>query len=198
MKRNKLKNGLILTIITSFILFLVFSCEKNQEEDWIIGSDKCVFIDHHINTHGELIKGNYFEGPQIDFPTYTFSAETNILSGDINFQLNNTLKIIYGNGSSLSGLAGGGAGTGLSGVYELPYEQGVFKIMDLESNGTVHLLYNDSSIVLNSNEEWVNITSRIDTQDFAEGIAKANLITTDKFVNHGIIKKANIEKWGEN
>lgn len=197
MRKIKFKNRPI-AVIAVVSLFIAYSCEKNQEEDWVINSDKCVFIEHHVNTYGELIEGNYIEGPQIDFPTYIFSPETNILSGDIDFQLNKSLKVIYGNGGSLSGLAGGGAGTSLSGVYELPYEQGTFKIIDVESNGTVHLLYKDSSIVLNGNEEWTNITSRIDTQDFEEGIAKANLITTDKIVNHGIIEKASIEKWGEN
>jgi hypothetical protein len=198
MKRNKLTNGLVTKVITSIILILVVSCDKNQEEDWIINSGKCIFIDHHINTHGELIEGNYIEGPQVDFPTYTFNAQNKILSGDINFSISKSLKIIYGNGISLSGLAGGGAGTGLTGIYELPYEQGAFKIIDVESNGTVHIMYNDSLIVLNIDEEWINITSRIDTQDFGEGIAKANLITADKFVNYGIIEKSDIEKWGEN
>lgn len=197
MKTNNFKNGLLAIVIASVSLLLVSGCEKNQEENWIINSDKCVFIDHHVNTNGELIEGNYIEGPQVDFPTYTFNAENEILSGDIDFSINKSLKVIYGNGVSLSGLAGGGAGTGLTGIYELPYEKGAFKITDVESNGTVHLLYKDASIVLSVDEEWINVTSKIDTQDFGEGVAKANLITTDKFVNYGIIEKSNIEKWRE-
>jgi len=193
MKKNKFKNGLILTVITVFTFFLVFSCEKNQEESWIISSDKCVFVDHHINTNGELIEGNYQGGLNIDFPTYKFDKTTKILKGEFDFEINKSLKIIYGNGRSLSGVVGAGAATGLYGVYELPYAKGKFEIKEIESDGTVHIQYNDSLIVLKSNEEWVGISSEIDTQDFGEGIAKANIITTDKIVNYGIIGKSEIE-----
>lgn len=193
MKRNNLKNRLILTVITAFTLFLVSSCEKNQEEDWIISSDKCVFVDHHINTNGELLEGNYQGGLNIDFPTYKFDKTTKILKGELDFEINKSLKIIYGNGRSLSGVVGAGAATGLYGVYELPYAKGKFEIKEIESNGTVHIQYNDSLIILKSNEEWVGISSEIDTQDFGEGIAKANIITTDKIVNYGIIGKSEIE-----
>ncbi len=193
MKRNKLKNGLILTVITAFTLFLVFSCEKNQEEDWIISSDKCVFVDHHINTNGELIEGNYQGGLNIDFPTYKFDKTTKILNGEFDFEINKSLKIIYGNGRSLSGVVGAGSATGLFGVYDIPYAKGKFEITQIDFDGTVHIQYKDSLIVLKSNEEWVNVTSEIDTQDYGEGIAKANIITTDKVVNYGIIEKSKIE-----
>lgn len=193
MKKNKFKNGLILTVITAFALFLVFSCEKNQEEDWIISSDKCVFVDHHVNTNGELIEGNYQGGLNIDFPTYNFNQTSKILKGEFDFEINKSLKIIYGNGKSLSGVVGAGAATGLFGGYDLPYAKGKFEIKQIDFDGTVHIQYNDSLIVLKSNEEWVNVTSEIDTQDFGEGIAKANIITTDKIVNYGIIEKSKIE-----
>ncbi|HCY41798.1 MAG TPA: hypothetical protein DHV48_10650 [Prolixibacteraceae bacterium] len=193
MKRNKLKNGLILTVITAFTLFLVFSCEKNQEEDWIISSDKCVFVDHHVNTNGELIEGNYQGGLNIDFPTYNFNQTSKILKGEFDFEINKSLKIIYGNGKSLSGVVGAGAATVLYGGYDIPYAKGKFEIKQIDFDGTVHIQYNDSLIVLKNNEEWVNVTSEIDTQDFGEGIAKANIITTDKIVNYGIIEKSKIE-----
>lgn len=75
----------------------------------------------------------------------------------------------------------------------MPFVKGKFEIKQIESDGTVHIQYNDSLIVLKSNEEWVNVTSEIDTQDFGAGIAKANIITTDKIVNYGIIEKSKIE-----
>lgn len=193
MKTNKFKNGLITITITVVTLFFVYSCEKNQEEDWIISSDKCVFVDHHVNTNGELIEGNYQGGLNIDFPTYSFDEISKILNGEFDFEINKTLKIIYGDGRSLSGVVGEGAATGLFGIYDIPYAKGKFEIKEIEFDGTVHIQYNDSLIVLKSNEEWVYVTSEIDTQDFGEGIAKANIITTDKIVNYGIIEKSRIE-----
>jgi len=193
MKTNKFKNGLITIAITVVTLLIVYSCEKNQGEDWIISSDKCVFVDHHVNTNGELIEGNYQGGLNIDFPTYSFDETSKILNGEFDFEINKTLKIIYGDGRSLSGVVGEGAATGLFGIYDIPYAKGKFEIKEIEFDGTVHIQYNDSLIVLKSNEEWVNVTSEIDTQDFGEVIVKANIITTDKIVNYGIIEKSKIE-----
>ncbi len=193
MKIRKIKNGLIAIATIISTLMIVNSCEENQEENWIISSDKCVFVDHHVNTNGELIEGNYQGELNIDFPTYNFNQTSKILKGEFDFEINKSLKIIYGNGKSLSGVVGAGAATGLFGVYDIPYAKGKFEIKQIDFDGTVHIQYNDSLIVLKSNEEWVNVTSEIDTQDFGEGIAKANIITTDKIVNYGVIEKSKIE-----
>ena len=193
MRKNKYKKGLITIVIATVSLIFIYGCEKNKEEDWIISTDKCVFIDHHININGELIEGNYQGGLNIDFPTYNFDEKSKILNGEFNFEINKSLKIIYGNGSSLSGIIGAGAATGLYGIYDLPYVKGKFEIRQIEPDGTVYIQYNDSLIVLKSNEEWMNKSSEIDIQDYGEGIAKANIITTDKIVNYGIIEKSKIE-----
>lgn len=193
MKMINLKNRLIPIVIIIFSLFLFYSCEKNQEVDWIISPDKCVFVDHHINTKGELIEGNYQGGLRIDFPTYDFNPTSGILNGIIFFEINDSLLMIYGDGRSLSGVAGAGAATGLSGIYDLPFTKGNLEIKQIEPDGTVHIHYNDSLIVLKSDEKWVNVKSEINTQDFGFGIAKANIITTDRIENYGIIEKSKIE-----
>ncbi len=193
MSKNKFKNGLITIVIAIVSFIIITGCEKNDEENWRISSEKCVFVDHHINTNGVLLEGNYQGGLNIDFPTYNFDETSKILNGKFNFEVNKSLKIIYGDGRSLSGVIGSGAATGLYGVYELPYAKGKFEIKEIESDGTVHIQYNDSLIVLKSNQEWINIASEIDTQNFGEGIAKANITTTEKIVNYGIIEKSKIE-----
>ena len=157
---------------------------------WIILPNKYVFIDHHIHTYGELIEGSY-PSLMVDFPTYNFNKETGSLSGMINFDINETLKAVYGGGISLSGAAGGGAATGLSGVYELPYEKGGITILKIDSDGTAYIVYKGVSIILKNDEEWVNITSRVDIQE----TGKAKLTETDKIVNYGILDKSKIEKW---
>ncbi len=190
-KENYKIKFMVLTCVIA--LTTMYSCEKNEKEDWIISSDKCVFVDHHIHTNGELLEGNYIGGLNIDFPTYHFDETSKILEGRFDFEINKSLKIIYGNGKSLGGVVGAGAATGLFGIYELPYAKGKFEINEIQTDGTVFIQYNDSLIVLKSNEEWVNESSEIDTQDYGEGIAKANIITTDRIVNYGIIEKSKIE-----
>ncbi len=154
-----------------------------------LSSDKYVFIDHHIHIHGKLIEGNYMQR-MIDFPTYWFDKKTKSLSGWINFDVNETLIAVNGSGTSLSGAVGGGAGTGLLGVYELPYEKYGFKILRIDSDGTAYIEYKNTSIILKSGEELVDETSRIDTQSGG----KAKLTTTDKIVNYGILDKSKIKK----
>jgi len=177
--------------VAVMVLCIVFGCKENEE---VIGSDKCIFMEHHIGTQGEIIEGNYKEGPMYDSPSYSYYNETGILSGYIDFNINQSLKVVLGNGISRSGAAGSGVSTMLMGIYELPYENNNFEIKDIESDGTIHLVYNDSTIVLKSNEEWINKSSAIDTQNNAGEIAKANLITTDRIVNYGIIEKSNIRQ----
>ena len=193
MKKSKTLNGLLISAIFVTGLMIVTGCGKNDEENRIISSGKCVFVDHHINTDGQLIEGNYQGGLNIDFPTYSFDETSKILSGQFNFEISKSLKLIYGDGSSLSGVVGSGAGTGLYGIYDFPYKKGNIEIKEIEPDGTVHIQYMDSSIVLKSNEEWVVVTSETDTQDYGEGIAKAMITTTDKIVNYGIIEKSKIK-----
>ena len=160
---------------------------------WPVGTDQYVFIDHHIHTHGELIAGVYGE-MMIDFPTYRFHQDTGTLEGIIGFEIDEELKVIFGGGSSLSGCAGGGAATRLTGIYEVPYEHNGFKIVRIGPDGTTNLEYEGESIVLTSGEEWVKEESRFDVQP---PFGLARLTTTDKIVNYGILDKSGIEEWGE-
>ncbi len=184
-----------------FIVVLLFSAvvsswaQEKTEKEWKISSDKYVFINHHTHTHGEVIEGNYPGGLAVDFGTYSFDEKTGALMGSINFDINETLKAVYGSGGSLSGAAGKGAGTSLSGVYELPYEYHRFKIIKIDADGTAYIEYNNISIVLKSGEKWVNTTSKIDTQQFKDQVGKAKLTTTDEIVNYGILEKSRIKAW---
>ena len=175
----------------SMLIFIVSGC---NQDDWEIKSDKCVFLEHHISTDGELIEGNYVEGPGIDSPTFTFDSTNKILNGVMFFEINKSLKVIYGNGKSFGGVAGYGVSTSLLGIYEIPYSLGNLKIESVETNGTIHFLYKDSTIVLKSNEEWADTTTHIDIQNNSGEVAKAILTNIDRFVNYGIIEKSKIKK----
>ena len=62
-------------------------------------------------------------------------------------------------------------------------------------DGTIHMIYKDQLIILKPKEKWANTTSGIVTQVYENGIAKANIIKTDKIINYGIIDKSKIEMW---
>jgi hypothetical protein len=194
MKNKRILIGLLVILVVISIILVSGCGQEEPKKEWEIGSDKYVFVDHHIHIHGELIEGEY-PFMFIDFPTYSFDKETSTLRGMIDFDINATLKIVYGSGSSLSGCVGSGAGTVLSGVYELPYEHDGLKIVKIEPDGTAHIEYNGVSIILNTGEELVNTISKIDAQQFGDQIGKANLTITDRIVNYGILDKSKIEKW---
>jgi hypothetical protein len=184
-KINWLLVGLVALCIT--ITPILFSCRPKAPES--ISPDKYVFIEHHIHTHGEVIEGDY-RGAIIDSPTYSFDEKTGTLRGIINFDVNEALKAVYGNGSSLTGV-GGGKNTMLYGVDELPYQEGELTILSVDLEGMVKLSYQGVPITLKSGEEWVDTTSKNDVQQYGT----VNLTITDRITNYGILYKSQIEKW---
>jgi hypothetical protein len=190
-----MKLVLFIGIFVASSCLLAVSC-AGQQNEWPISSDKYIFIEHHINTNRECIEG---ECPKlcIDFPIYFFNEAENKLSvfaDFLDFSINRSLKIIYGDGESLSGDAGMGIAAGLSGVYKLPYEQRGLEIVKVEPDGTSYIKYNEVLIILQSGEKWENITTRIDTKQHEHNLYKVKLTITDTIVNHGILDKSKIEK----
>jgi hypothetical protein len=154
----------------------------------------CVFIDHHVHVDGVLIQGKN-RGLMIDFPTYSFDKQDRVLSGMINFEINDSLLAVMGDGQSLGGAMGGGAGTMLYGVYALPYKGRGPELMSIAKNGTAAIQYRNDTIVLLPGAEWTKITSEIQTIDNFDGNKSIiNVTTTDRIVNYGLIDRNNILK----
>jgi hypothetical protein len=166
---------------------------ENQTITWPISSDKYLFIEHYIDVYIQVIEGNY-SGRIIDSPTYSFDQSSMMLRGMVPFDVNGTLKIVYGKGRIVRG-AGGGMESLLYGIYELPYQKDGFQISNVDSDGTIKVIYQNSTMTLMSGEKWVSITSMIDIQEFADGRGVANLTITDTIVNFGVLDKSNIEEW---
>jgi len=158
------------------------------EHGWELPVDKYVFIDHHVHVEGVCIEGECDPAPMIDFPTYNFSAETGTLNSQFLVEVNDALKVVYGNGMSLGGAAGGGAGTMLTEVYTLPVEIEGLRIVQVDRDGTVYLEYGSELLVLAPGQTWTSTTEEVREQ----GAGKANLTTNDQFVNYGILDKAKI------
>jgi len=118
------------------------------QHGWELPADKYVFIDHHVHIEGVCIEGECQPGPMIDFPTYTFSAETGTLNSWLTVEVNDALKVVYGNGMSLGGVAGGGAGTQLTEVYTLPAEIEGLRIVQIDRDGTALLEYKGELLAL--------------------------------------------------
>jgi hypothetical protein len=152
------------------------------------GGGNVLFLDEHRHVDGKILGGESCGMMMIDFPTYRFDEVTRTLSGRLNFEVNDSLKVVYGSGMSLSGDAGGGAATRLTGVYGLPYEDGPLRIMDVREDGTVELVYRGENIKLAAGESWgsenVSVTE--------ENGCKMRKNATDSIVNYGFVDKENI------
>ncbi len=85
----------------SNILFLILligftGSDLNGEPE---GTDNYLFVEHHIHTHGDLLSVQEPPLLQIDFPTYRFDADSGIMDGIIDFDIDGNLKIIFGSGN---------------------------------------------------------------------------------------------------
>jgi len=171
-------------------LFGVGCVQLNEIDTNEISSDEYVFLEHHLNTDGENLEGTY-PFLYIDFPTYSFDRTTGVLAGMISFPINNSLKAVYGDGTSRSGHYGSGSGTRLSGIYSFPYENDGLRITSIEGNGTIHIKYRNSDLILKSGESWEDITTKIEI--YPDLMCSIRLTETDTIINHGILKKSDIK-----
>lgn len=180
------------SILTAFLLLISVSCSKDDHDPSL---DSYLFLEQHTTVSGELISGPEPPLLQIDFPTYTFDETTGILDGVINFTTDDKLKMIYGSGTCLSGTAGGGCGTGLTGVYSVPFQRGTFELLKLDEDGNVVFMYNNEVHDLKPGEEWSEQTTRLDTVMVDTEISISSITTTERMKNYGFREKVNIQKW---
>lgn len=168
-------------------------------DPWVIPSDKYVFIDRHVSRNGEATNGTCGGGMMIDFPMYSFDKESGELSGMSARELvvNESLKIVYGDGVSLGGALGSGASTYLTPVYAVPFGKGMVMIHSVTPDGLVTLSSGNETVVLPAGETWTNTTT-ITTRDFlgGDGTCTVTITTRETIYNAGILKKSKIRSDG--
>ncbi len=187
-----IKNKIFLPVLAFVGLLSIYSCEKD-EEMWF--DNQYVFLEQHHFTQSELLEGNSSH-LFIDFPTYSFDSSTGILTdfGE-DVEMNKSVQIILGIGSSASGDAMSGEATALLGIKDISGYHTDFNITNIEANGTVHFSYRDSVMVLLPNEEWLRTSSEIkeELDDNGEiGIVKYTY--TNRITNWGKLAKENFIK----
>jgi hypothetical protein len=158
------------------------------QHGWELPANEVVFIDHEVMVEGECVEGDCQPGPMIDFPTHGFDPDTRSVHSRLPLEVNDDLKVLYGDGTSLRGVAGGGAATRLIAVLAVPAEMEGVRIVQVDRDGTVTLEVGGEVLVLAPDEMWTNTTEEVREQ----GAGRARLITTEQIYNYGIVDKANI------
>ncbi len=183
------------------IALLLSGCVKYaplaDEDRWVIPAGKYVFIDHHVSRDGEVVEGDCGGGMMIDFPMYSFNRETKELSGMSTQEVvvNDSLKVVYGDGISLGGALGGGAATGLTPLYALPYENGGVVIRGVSPDGLAILAAANETIALPAGETWTNVTVMTGPGEMPGSSAcKIRITRTETIYNGGIVDKSLIRK----
>ena len=152
---------------------------------------KFLFIDHHQHSAGTCLSGDCPPGPMIDFPTYEWNEQNNqLVTYLLGFVINTELVAIYGDGTSLEGTVGSGAGTRLSPVYELPYEKGEMTLQRIDPDGTAYFDYKEGKIILKPAQEWKKTTH----QKVKQGGSEAQLEITETLKNYGWIDSSQVIK----
>lgn len=182
---------------------------ESQEKTRTIPQDTYVFVEHRINTNGTTVSGDCCGGNALDYPFYFFDEKNGVLTlrGRGKITVNESLKMVYGEGESLSGCAGGGAYIWASPVYALPYTQQMTNtqnnvtIETLSEDGTVVLRYGQKRISLKPEEMWsvnstryenVNRTYKDPGGRFYWINCSNEMVTTDRIYNAGILDKGTI------
>lgn len=178
-------------------LIFTAGCISDNEtpENDTAGSEKILFLDHHINSHGEFIEGDTWPMLAIDFPTYYFDEEDrdlHIVTPLESFKVNSSLVMVAGDGSSLSGVIGMGAGTMSYAAYSLPFELNSYEVVSISEEGVAVIFYHDETIVLEPGEKWESIENSIEESEEGQPYAKVNITTTDTFINYGFIEEEDI------
>lgn len=169
-----------------------------KPDPWNIPSDHYVFIDHHVSRNGEVIGGTCDGGMMIDFPMYSFNRETGELTGMSarDLTVNESLKIVYGDGVSIGGAVGSGVSTYLTPGYMLPFEKGEIIITGVAPDGRAFMVNGNSTITLPAGETWTNVTVSIESTEFSGSgnTCTVKTVRTETIYNAGIMEKSRIRK----
>jgi hypothetical protein len=99
----------------------VHSAESQGFPQYGIYQGNVTFLEHSLIANGSVINGSaYFRN--VDFPNYWFNENTRVLNGNIDFAINQSLLLIFGDSLTLRGNFGAGTGNELFGVYSLPVQ----------------------------------------------------------------------------
>jgi hypothetical protein len=178
--------------IMAFIIFILLAMpgaasQALQPAAGGVPASKALFLEHYLNANGTVIEG---KSPfkTVNFPTYWFNQNTGQLNGRIDFPVNSSLIMIFGDVLTLSGNFGEGTGNKLFGVYSLPVTADHAVIYSMDMSGNVVININKKTVVLKPGES--HSYSKNETLREHNAIIEVNY--THTYINHGFIDKNRI------
>jgi len=158
------------------------------------GSNEYTFVEHYVETQSFLA-----DNPEINayvymgYPTYNPTTSQNLLKATRFPSLNESLKVMLGDGKGIGKEGCHGGEMYLYGAYQLPYKKDNISIKRVDKKGTVCLDYGGNPLVLESGATWYKNSSRIQLIHFTNSTVdeniKVNISFMDRFRNYGIYTK---------
>jgi hypothetical protein len=148
---------------------------------------RVLFIEHYLLANGTVKEG---KSPfkSVNFPSYWYNENTKELNGKIDFPVDGSLIMIFGDVLTLRGNFGGGTGNKLYGVYSLPVKANQATIYSYDASGTVIIGVNNKTIALMPGESY----SYTENETLREDKAVIKVTYDQTYVNHGFIDKKHL------
>jgi hypothetical protein len=177
-------------MVIALALVGVSGCIQSQQRTaGMPQAGEYAFLDHHIYYNGMLVSGTC-PPTAINFSTYRLETETGSLEGLVPFEVNDSLLIIYGESTTLSGDYGTGGSGMIDGAYALPHTSGNLTVNGFTSDGTMYLTYHNQTIALEPGTQWTDISTGTEVTT----ACTINRTTTDILTYYGNYQKSTIKK----
>ncbi|HTY90078.1 MAG TPA: hypothetical protein VMC84_02780 [Methanocella sp.] len=150
-------------------------------------ASKVVFLEHYMSANGTIIQG---EAPfrSVNFPTYWYNENTKQINGKVDFPINTSLKMVFGDVLTLQGNFGEGTGNKLYGVYSFPVNADQAYIYGIDMDGNVVMRLNQRAIILKPGDSY----SYSENETLKDHGATIEVEYNHTYMNHGYIDKNNI------
>jgi hypothetical protein len=152
-------------------------------------NSRVLFLEHYLLANGTVVKG---DAPfrSVNFPTYWFNENTGQLNGKIDFPINNSLQMIFGDVLTLRGNFGAGTGNKLFGVSRLPVAANQAVIYSIDLSGNVIMRVNGKMMALKPGRSY----TYSENETITDKGAVVDVMYNHTYVNHGLIDKKQLTK----
>lgn len=146
------------------------------------------FLEHSMIANGSVLNGSV-PFRSVNFPNYWFNENTRELNGNIDFDINDRLLLIFGDSLTLRGNFGAGTGNKLYGVYSLPVAADKATIYYTDRYGTIGMYVNNRTVILQPGQEY----KYNETETVRDGNGTVRIDYQHLYANHGTIPAASIQ-----
>ncbi len=150
-------------------------------------ASKVVFLEHYLTANGTVVNGTV-QFRSVNFPSYWFNENRGQIHGPVDFLVNDSLQMIFGDVLTLQGNFGGGTGNKLFGVYSFPVTANEAYIYGVDAWGNVLMRVNQKALLLGPGESY----TYFENETVRDGGAIIRVRYNHTYVNHGLIDKKNI------